>query len=86
MNIHFAIISGILSILCHVETKTTSHYRLCCSLFSEQSANLLESLCNLDNTLSKHCDHVDILFYGSYKYSFSTNNKSQNVLKNHSLE
>ena len=72
--------------LCNVETKTTSDYRLCCSLFSEQSTNLLESLCNLENTLSKHCDHVDILFYGSYKYSFSTNNKSRNVLKNHSFE
>ena len=72
--------------LCNVETKTTRHYHLCYSLFSEQSTNLLESICNLDNTLLNYCDdnHVDILFYGSSKYSFSTNNKLQNVLTNHS--
>ena len=63
--------------LCNVEAETTSHYLLQCSLFSEQRTKLLESLCSLGNTLLNQCDDdlVNILFYGSSKSSFSTNNK-----------
>ena len=71
--------SGIQSTHCAVvitETETTSHYLLRCHLFSEQRTKLLENLKNLDNTLS-HCDDelLQILLYGSHKFSFSVNNK-----------
>ena len=63
--------------LCNAETEITSHYLLRCPLFSVQRMKLLESHSNLDNTLLNHCDDdiVNILLYGSSRYSFSTNNK-----------
>ena len=43
--------------------------------------NSLESLNNLDDKLLNHCDDdiVNVLVYGSSKYSFSTNNKILSV-------
>ena len=63
--------------LCNAETQTTSHYLLRCPLFSEQGRKLPESLNNLDKTWINRCDDniANILSYGSFKYSFSTNNK-----------
>ena len=62
---------------CNTETETTSHYLLCCHLFSEQRTKLLENFRNLDNTLLSHCDDelLQILLYGSHKFSSSVNNK-----------
>ena len=59
------------------ETETTSHYLLCCHLFSEQRTKLLENLKNLDNTLLSHRDDElqQILLYGSHKFSSSVSNK-----------
>ena len=66
---------------CDAKTETTGHYLLRCPLFSDQRTKLLESLSNLNDTLLNHCDDgiVNILFYGSSKYSFSTNNKVLSV-------
>ena len=62
---------------CNTETETTSHYLLRCHLFSEQRTKLLENFRNLDNTLLSHCDDefLQILLYGSHKFSSSVNNK-----------
>ena len=62
---------------CNTETETTSHYLLRCHLFSEQRTKLLENLKNLDNTLLSHRDDelLQILLYGSHKFSSSVNNK-----------
>ena len=63
--------------LCNAETETINHYLLRFPLFSEQRTKLLESLSNLDNASLNCCydNIVNILSYGSCKYSFSTNNK-----------
>ena len=60
-----------------LKAETTSHYLLRCHLFSEQKTKLLENLKNLDNALLSHCDDelLQILLYGSHKFSFSVNNK-----------
>ena len=61
---------------CNTETGTTSHYLLRCRLLSEQRTKLLENLENLDNTLlSRHGELLQILLYGSHKFSSSVNNK-----------
>ena len=62
---------------CNTETETISHYLLRCHLFSEQRTKLLENLKNLDNTLLSHRDDelLQILLYGSHKFSSSVNNK-----------
>ena len=62
---------------CNNETETTSHYLLRCHLLSEQKTKLLENLKNLDNTLLSHHDDeiLQILLYGSHKFSSSENNK-----------
>ena len=62
---------------CNTETEATSHYLLRCHLFPEQRIKILENLKNLDNTLLSHCDDelLQILLYGSHKFSFSVNNK-----------
>ena len=46
-------------------------------MFSEQRMKLLESLNNLEDALLNHCDDdiVNIVLYGSSRYTFSTNNK-----------
>ena len=63
--------------LCSTETETASHYLLLYPFLSEQRTKLLENHRNLDNTLLSHCydDLVNILLYGSSKFSFCTNNK-----------
>ena len=62
---------------CNTETETTSHHLLRCHLFSEQRTKLLENIKNLDNTLLSHRDDelLQILLYGSHKFSSSVNNK-----------
>ena len=62
---------------CNNETETTSRYLLRCHLLSEQKTKLLENLKNLDNTLLSHHDDeiLQILLYGSHKFSSSENNK-----------
>ena len=62
---------------CNTETETTSYYLLRCHLFSEQRTKFLENLKNLDNTLVSHRDDelLQILLYGSHKFSSSVNNK-----------
>ena len=62
---------------CNTDTETTSHYLLRCLLFSEKRTKLLENLKNLDNTLLSHChdELLQILLYGSHKFSSSVNNK-----------
>ena len=62
---------------CNTETETTSHYLLRCHLLSEQITKLLENFKNLDNTLLSHRDDelLQILLYGSHKFSSSVNNK-----------
>ena len=80
MSINFAIISRILlnhSAFAMPKLKlpvTISCVALC---FPKKRTKLLESLRNLDNTLLNHCDDdiLNILLYGSSKYSFFTNNK-----------
>ena len=62
---------------CNTETETTNHNLLRCHLFSEQRTKLLENVKNLDNTLLRHRDDelLQILLYGSHKFSSSVNNK-----------
>ena len=66
---------------CNTETETTSHYLLRCHLFSEQRIKFLENLKNVDNTLVSHRDDelLQILLYGSHKFSSSVNNKMLSV-------
>ena len=80
MNINFTIISGIQSTHCVVVILklklpvTISSFAIC---FTEQRTELLENLKNLDNTLLSHRDDelLQILLYGSHKFSSSVNNK-----------
>ena len=80
MNISFTIISGIQSTHCAVvilklKLPVTISCVAICFLNKEQ--NSLKTSKNLDNTLLSHRDDelLQILLYGSHKFSSSVNNK-----------
>ena len=82
MNIYFTLISGIQSTHCDVvimklKLPVTMSWVLSCHLLSEERTKLLENFKNLDNTLLSHRDDeiLQILLYGSHKFSSSVNNK-----------
>ena len=80
MNINFTIISGIQSTHCAVvilKLKLPVTISCVANFFSEQRTKFLENLKNLDNTLLTHRDDelLQILLYGSHKFSSSVNNK-----------